>query len=46
VTSKVQVYESPTQVKILQIGDELQGDPLIPGFRLPLSVLFGGGTGD
>jgi len=46
VTSKVQVYESPTRVKILQVGDELQGDPLIPGFRLPLSVLFGEGTGD
>ena len=41
VTSKVQVYESPTRVKILQLGDELQGDPLIPGFRLPLSELFG-----
>ena len=46
VTSKVQVYESPTQVKILQVGDELPGDPLIPGFRLPLSVLFGKETGD
>jgi Uma2 family endonuclease len=41
VTNKVQVYESPTRVKILQLGDELQGDPLIPGFRLPLSELFG-----
>jgi len=41
VTSKVQVYDSPTQVKILQVGDELRGDPLIPGFRLPLAVLFG-----
>ena len=46
VTSKVQVYESPTQVKILQVGDELPGDPLIPGFRLPLSVLFGEETGE
>ena len=46
VTSKVQVYESPTRVQILQLGDELQGDPLIPGFRLPLSVLFGERTGD
>ena len=41
VTSKVHVYGSPTQVKMLQMGDELQGDPLIPGFRLPLSELFG-----
>jgi Uma2 family endonuclease len=46
VTSKVQVYESPTRVQILQVGDDLQGDPLIPGFRLPLSVLFGESTGE
>ncbi len=46
VTNKVQVYESPTQVKILQVGDELRGDPLIPGFRLPLTTLFGEGTED
>jgi len=30
----------------LQVGDALQGDPLIPGFRLPLAVLFGDETGD
>ncbi|MFO0890622.1 MAG: Uma2 family endonuclease [Isosphaeraceae bacterium] len=46
VTSKVHVYESPTRVTILQVGDDLQGDPLIPGFRLPLANLFGEGTGD
>jgi Uma2 family endonuclease len=46
VTSKVHVYESPTQVKILQVGDDLQGDPLIPGFTLPLAVLFGEPAGD
>jgi Uma2 family endonuclease len=45
-TSKIYVYESLTQVRILQMGDELQSDPLIPGFRLPLSVLFGQGAGD
>jgi Uma2 family endonuclease len=44
--SKVQVYDSPTQLKILQVGDELKGDPLIPGFRLHLSVLFGEGRDD
>jgi len=43
VTNKVQVYESPTRVTILQVGDELRGDPLIPGFRLPLATLFGEG---
>lgn len=41
VTSKVHVYDSPTQVKILQRGDDLRGDPLIPGFRLSLATLFG-----
>jgi Uma2 family endonuclease len=45
-TSKVQVYESPTQVRIHQVGDELEGDPLIPGFRLLLSVLFGAPSED
>jgi Uma2 family endonuclease len=46
VTSKVHVYESPTRVTILQVGDDLRGDPLVPGFRLPLATLFGEGTED
>ena len=33
-TSKIYVYESPTQVRILQLGDELDGDGIIPGFRV------------
>jgi Uma2 family endonuclease len=33
-------YESPNQVKILQVGDTLDGAPLLPGFHLPLAMLF------
>ena len=40
-TSKVYVYDSPTTVRILQLGDDLDGGTLLPGFRLPLAVLFG-----
>jgi Uma2 family endonuclease len=40
-TSKVFVYDSPTTVRILQVGDDLDGGTLLPGFRLPLAVLFG-----
>jgi Uma2 family endonuclease len=39
-TSKIYVYESPTQVRILQLGDELEGEGIIPGFHVSLSVLF------
>ena len=38
--SFVYVYASPTEVQILQRGDELDGAPLLPGFRLPLTDLF------
>ena len=41
VTSKIYVYDSPTRVRILQLGDELDGEGVIPGFRVPLSALFG-----
>jgi Uma2 family endonuclease len=39
-TSKIYVYDSPTRVRILQLGDELEGEGVIPGFHVPLSVLF------
>lgn len=38
--AEVQVYTSPTSVRILTRADELSGDPVIPGFRLPLAELF------
>ena len=34
VTKKVYVYESPTQVRILQVGDMLEGGDLLPGFQV------------
>lgn len=34
------VYESPTSIHVLRPGDELDGAPLLPGFRLPLTTLF------
>ncbi|HEX3449722.1 MAG TPA: Uma2 family endonuclease [Isosphaeraceae bacterium] len=39
-TSKIYVYDSPTRVRILQLGDELEGEAIIPGFHVPLSTLF------
>jgi Uma2 family endonuclease len=40
-TSKIYVYDSPTRVRILELGDELDGGEVIPGFSVPLSTLFG-----
>ena len=36
----VYVYESPTTVRILTRADTLQGEPLLPDFRLPLAAFF------
>jgi Uma2 family endonuclease len=37
---EVYVYASPTQIQVLQLGQELDGGDLVPGFRLPLTALF------
>lgn len=37
---QVYVYEAPTQVRILTAADELDGGPMVPGFRLPVASLF------
>jgi Uma2 family endonuclease len=37
---KVYVYDSPTSVRILQVGDELDGGAVLPGFRMTLATLF------
>ena len=37
---QVYVYQSPTQTRILTRQDELDGEDLLPGFRLPLASLF------
>lgn len=34
--------ESPTAVRILRRGDDLDGGAVPPGFRMPLASLFGG----
>ncbi len=45
-TSKVYLYDSPTRVRILQVGDDLEGGSVFPGFRLALEQLFQQGTED
>ncbi len=37
---QIHVYDSPKSVKIYGAGDILEGDPVVPGFRLPLIELF------
>jgi Uma2 family endonuclease len=37
---QIYIYESPTQVQILSVGDELTGGNVVSGFRLPLASLF------
>jgi Uma2 family endonuclease len=36
----IDVYESPTRVQVLTEADTLQGDPILPGFQLPLAGFF------
>lgn len=40
VSRKIYVYTSPIAVRILQPGDDLDGGPVIPGFRVPVKSLF------
>jgi Uma2 family endonuclease len=37
----VHVYDSPTQIRVVTRNDELDGGPVLAGFRLPLASLFG-----
>ncbi len=37
----VYVYSSPTDVTVIPDGSELTDESLLPGFRLPLQLLFG-----
>ncbi len=39
---QVYVYQSPTQNRILTRGDQLDGEEILPGFRLPVAALFEG----
>jgi Uma2 family endonuclease len=40
IDQHIYVYSSPTAVQILQIGDELDGGLVLPGFRVAVSALF------
>jgi Uma2 family endonuclease len=46
VTTKVYVYDSPTQIRVLTLGDELDGRAVLPGFRVALADLFESGEED
>lgn len=37
---QVYVYDAPTHVRILTVQDDLTGDEVIPGFRMPIGQLF------
>jgi Uma2 family endonuclease len=37
---QIYIYESPTQVQILSVGDELTGGNVVSGFQLPVASLF------
>lgn len=37
---QVYCYDTPTQVRILTAADTLTGEPVVPGFALPLADLF------
>jgi Uma2 family endonuclease len=39
-SQSVKVYTSPEQCTVLSAGDTLTGDPVLPGFALPLAELF------
>jgi len=38
--TKVYIYGSPTSVRVLQRGDLLDGGTVLPGFDIPLDLLF------
>jgi Uma2 family endonuclease len=40
---QIYVYESPTEVRIVNVTQEIDGGNVLPGFRLPLTTLFGPG---
>jgi Uma2 family endonuclease len=39
-TNKIYVYDSPARIRVLQLGDELDGEDVVPGFQVALSKLF------
>lgn len=45
VSEQVYVYDSATTIRVLTRRDALDGETLLPGFRLPLADLFGDDEG-
>ena len=41
---QVHIFESVTKVEILEVGDDLDGGDLLPGFRLSVAELFEDGA--
>ena len=39
-TRTIAVYQSPVDVRILNVGDEIEGEPVLPGFRCPVDDIF------
>ena len=39
-TRQVYVYDSPTSIRVLGPDDELDGEPVLPGFKCPVSSIF------
>jgi Uma2 family endonuclease len=39
-SGRVYVYQSPTQVSILERTDTLDGGEVLPGFQLPMAQLY------
>ena len=37
---QVWIYNSPTKIHVLEAADVLGGDPIVPGFRMPVADLF------
>jgi len=38
--AEVYIYSSPKQIEVVGVGQELDGGDLLPGFRLPVAILF------
>ena len=45
-SEEVYIYSSPTQLRVLTRNDALDGDTVLPGFRLPVAALFEDETAD
>ena len=38
--AEVYIYSTPKQIEVVGVGQELDGGDLLPGFRLPVAILF------